>query len=76
MTTIFETLKHLQRLPRIHRIAHLQSLIRSEKQRSMRRAELMAALRKEVLGQLRFESRNHRRLPIGGTVTPASENAA
>lgn len=55
--TIFETLKRLQRMPRIHRIAHLQVLVRNEKPRSNRRAELMAELRKEVLGQLKTENR-------------------
>lgn len=55
--SIFEILKRLQRMPRIHRIAHLQALLRAEKPRSHRYAELWAALRKEVLGQLKTENR-------------------
>lgn len=55
--TIFETIKRLQRIPRPHRVAHLRALVRLERPRSQRRAELMAALCKEMLSQLRKENR-------------------
>lgn len=76
--TIFETLKRLQRMPRIHRIAHLQGLLRNEKPRSQRYAELWSALRREVLMQVKSEigSPRQKRLPESGAVTPASETAA
>lgn len=55
--TIFETIKRLQRLPRPHRIAHLRALVKQEKPRSVRSIELLAALRGEVLKQIRAENR-------------------
>jgi len=55
--TIFETMKRLRRLPRHHRIAHLKSCIKQEKPRSVRWQELVAALRQEMVTQLRVENR-------------------
>jgi len=57
MTDIFTTLKRLQRLPRPHRIAHLQALVKAEPPRSIRRGELEAALKAEMTAQLRKEGR-------------------
>lgn len=55
--TIFETLRKIQRLPRAHRIAFLKSLQQLCPERSIRWVELNAALKREVLAQLRAENR-------------------
>lgn len=54
--TIFETLKHIQRLPRHHRIDHLRKLLKITPPRSQRYTELYVALRSEMNKQLRKES--------------------
>jgi hypothetical protein len=58
MADIFTTLKRLQRFSRPNRIAHLRALASLEKPRSQRRQELEAALRREVLAQLKAENRS------------------
>ena len=57
MTDIFTTLKRLQRLSQPHRIRHLRTLVKDEPPRSIRRAELESALKREVTAQLRREAR-------------------
>jgi hypothetical protein len=57
MHDIFTTLRKIRRLPRPHRIAFLQSLTALEPPRSIRRAELEAALKAEMTAQLRKENR-------------------
>ena len=54
---IFTTLQRLRRLSRPHRIAHLKSLIALELPRSFRRHELEAALKQEMLAQIKAENR-------------------
>lgn len=54
---IFSTLKRMQRLSRPNRIAHLKALVALEPERSIRRNELEAALKREVTAQLRAEVR-------------------
>jgi hypothetical protein len=76
MTTIFDTLRRLNRMPRHHRIAHLKALLANEKPRSVRASELSAALKREVTAQIRDESREDRIRRTSGAVTPAPENAA
>jgi hypothetical protein len=58
MTDIFTTLKRLQRLSRPHRIRHLRVLVKDEPPRSIRRAELESALKREVTAQIRKESKS------------------
>jgi len=57
MNDIFSTLRRLLRLPRPHRIAFLQSLTALAPRRSIRRAELEAALKHEMTAELRRENR-------------------
>jgi len=57
MNDIFTTLRKIRRLPRPHRIAFLQSLTVLEPPRSIRRAELEAALKHEMTAQIRKENR-------------------
>lgn len=57
MTSIFETLRRLNRMPRHHRIAHLKALLANEKPRSVRATELAAALKREVTAQIKRENR-------------------
>lgn len=54
---IFTTIQRLRRLPRSHRIAFLRSIIALEKPRSVRRAELEIALKREMTAQLKSENR-------------------
>jgi hypothetical protein len=54
---IFTTLRKIRRLPRPHRIAFLQSLTALAPPRSIRRAELEAALKYEMTAQIRKENR-------------------
>lgn len=54
---IFTVLQRMRRLSRPHRIAHLRVLVLLEPPRSVRRHELEAALRREVLAQLKKENR-------------------
>ena len=54
---IFTVMRRLRRLPRQHRINYLRSLIAVELPRSQRRQELEAALRHEILAQLKQENR-------------------
>jgi hypothetical protein len=63
MTSIFDTLRRLNRMPRHHRIAHLKALLANEKPRSVRASELSAALKREVTAQIRFESREPPSMP-------------
>lgn len=60
MTSIFDTLKKIQRLPRHHRISFLRSILKLTPKRSVRYVELSVALRREVLAQLKKEVRDHR----------------
>ena len=57
MTSLFETLRRLQRLSRPHRIAFLRSLLQLAPPRSQRHAELYGALKRELTMQLKFEMR-------------------
>ena len=57
MTSIFETLRRIRRLSVVHQVDHLRSLIKQEPKRSIRRAELEAALKQVMLRQLRKENR-------------------
>ena len=57
MTSIFETLRRIQRLPRPHRIAFLRGLLQHTPPRSQRYTELYVALRSEINGQLKKENR-------------------
>lgn len=54
--TIFKTLRHIQRLPRLHRIDHLRKLLKLAPPRSQRYTELYVALRSEMNKQLRKEN--------------------
>ena len=54
---IFTTISRLRRLSRPNRIAHLRALISLEQPRSVRRQELEAALKREMLAQLKSENR-------------------
>lgn len=56
-TDIFTIIRRLRRMSRPHRIAHLSALARLEPLRSQRRKELEAALKREILTQLKFENR-------------------
>lgn len=56
-SSIFETLRRIRRLPIIHQVDHLRSLIKQEPKRSIRRGELEAALKSVMLRQLRIENR-------------------
>lgn len=52
-TPIAEILRRIRPLARIHKMAHLRGLIASEKKRSVRRAELEAALKSIVNAALK-----------------------
>jgi len=56
MTPISIMIKRMARLPRHHRIAHLKALIQQLPARSIRRQELEALLRDEMVAQLRKEN--------------------
>ena len=56
-TPIHEVLKRIQRLPLAHKAAHLAALVKLEQKRSIRRADLEAALKDVRTRQLRKESR-------------------
>jgi hypothetical protein len=56
MTPISIMIKRMARLPRHHRIAHLKALIQQLPARSIRRRELEALLRDEMVAQLRKEN--------------------
>jgi hypothetical protein len=56
-TPIAEIIRRIRPLSREHKIAHLRGLIASERTHSMRRAELIAALKPIVNLQLRREGR-------------------
>ena len=57
MATIFETLKRMQKLPRVQRIEFLRSLYQLTPPRSVRHEELRIALEQEVRAQLKYEIR-------------------
>ena len=57
MMDIFTVLQRMRRLSRPNRIAHLKALISLEAPRSIRRHELEAALKREMLAQLKAENR-------------------
>jgi hypothetical protein len=54
---IFTIMRRLRRLSRPNRIAHLRALISLELPRSQRRHELEAALKHELVAQLKSENR-------------------
>ncbi len=56
-TAIHEVLRRIRPLARHHKIYHLRGLIASERKRSMRRAEMEAALKQIVNEQIRVEVR-------------------
>ncbi len=60
-TPIAEILRRIRPLSRQHKIYHLRGLIASEKKRSQRRAELEAALKPIVNGQIDWERRQEKR---------------
>lgn len=54
---IAQVIHRIARLPLHHRIAHLRALIENEPLRSIRREELIAALKPLLAKQLRKESK-------------------
>lgn len=77
MTPLALIIKRLRRLPRQHRIAHLQALVRVEKKRSVRRQELEAMLRDERTAQIRKELVHLTREPASPVIGhPAAEFAS
>lgn len=55
--SIAQVLHHIARLSLPHKIAHLRALIKNEPERSVRREELIAALKPFIAKQLRKETR-------------------
>lgn len=55
--SIAQVLHRIARLPLHHKIAHLRALIKVEPLRSIRREELIAALKPFIAKQLRKETR-------------------
>ena len=60
-TPIAEVIRRIRPLSRQQKIYHLRGLIASEKKRSMRRAELEAALKLIVNDQLDWERREDKK---------------
>lgn len=60
-TPIHEVLRRIRPLSRQHKIFHLRGLIASEKPRSMRKAELEAALKPILNDQIDWERRQDKR---------------
>ena len=60
-TPIAEVLRHIRPLSRQHKIYHLRGLIASEKKRSLRRAELEAALKPILNDQIDWERRQDKK---------------